>query len=200
MLNLNKKKKDKKTMKNMFKMLAMLMLIIANCSAAAATTNTATTTATATTTPPDKVFKWSVSFEGVGMTSVENAKYTLVGPQLGLSCTAPFVFHIPMEIGVRQGVLYGATVNCPVFDTEAFSDIHIPFTKHFSAFLGPVFTTLNGSCIISSWYVGPEAGFRYNLSDNLYLVAKGGYNFRMNDVSTRTGDTIGYGIGVGFSW
>lgn len=102
----------------------------------------------------------------------------------------------PCEVGGESTTTSGVSNKDGwVFRTEMFWDINIPLYKRLSMFVGPNLGVNYGECGTPSWSIGPEAGFKYDLSHNVFLYTRANYDWCFTDNSP---DAFRLGAGVGF--
>jgi hypothetical protein len=152
--------------------------------------------------------KWSLTLGGLGITPVNDigGNWTW-GGELGLSRAADLGF-VNTDLGARQMVAYGKVGSTPwtktenvappccgedwvtssgttdkngwVLRTEVFWDWTIPIYGRLSAFVGPNVGFVYGN-VSPQWTVGPEAGFKLELSSKVFTFARLNYDWNLSN-------------------
>jgi hypothetical protein len=179
--------------------------------------------ATTMTTPSPKLRMWEATVGGVGLTAGNDIGNNWQwGGELGVSRTINvnllFPNPIKTDLGLRQSVSYGTTADSTCQDlvvdspctelydqsgcdkkdgwwlrTEIFWDWNVPIYRGLSFFVGPNIGFNYGN-IAPTWTVGPEAGFRYKITQNVFMFTRVNYDVNITD----SNDLFRVGAGFGF--
>jgi hypothetical protein len=187
-------------MKNITKILFIVLMAFVTMGYCA--TNVVTNTTAQVQAPATSQYLWSTALwvDGITSMSPEKSYRTYFGPTISLSLEAPFIPHVPVELGVRQGIKYSSDQNCTLLNTEAFADLNVKLSKRWVVYAGPVFKVLYGTCTTGNQTIGPELGVKYYIWEHLFVTGKGSYDFSINDIESRKSDYVGYSLALGFSW
>jgi hypothetical protein len=99
-----------------------------------------------------------------------------------------------LEIGLRQAAFYSDGFSG---STSAFVDFNIPLGQ-FVPFVGLSTGFSYGEDVDDGWTIGPEAGLKYFIAEDVFLFARAAYGFDATEGFSDGG--FSYGLGIGCKW
>lgn len=90
------------------------------------------------------------------------------------------------------------TKDCLVGQTELFADYNLELGKRVTLYAGANASLAYGEGMTPVWFAGPEGGVKVNLTEKLYAYGRVNYDFQLNDRIGNSGDSLRYGVGIGF--
>lgn len=133
---------------------------------------------------------WVISLGGVGSTATTANNDTVFGADLSVGYTGNLL--LPLEAGIRQGISYDSSA---VFSTRVYADwtLFSIFNDRFDVFVGANAGVTYGD-IQSVWTAAPEAGFRVWVKQDVAILARSEFPFRLND-GAEFSDSVRYFVG-----
>jgi len=102
-----------------------------------------------------------------------------------------------LEVGVRQGLVWGDGGSAWSGSTAAAADFHFDLDRwqpYVGAFIGYSY----GSDTEDAWTAGPEVGVKYFVNSTTFIDANAAYAFDLNN-GLDSGSFV-YTLGLGFRW
>lgn len=133
-----------------------------------------------------------VSLGGVGTTATTSDAPTNVGFDVSVGLTGNFL--LPLEGGVRQSVVWDSE-DSAVFSTRAYADWTLfSLAKNtLDVFVGANAGATYGD-LQTVWTAAPEAGLRWWVKDDVSILFRSEFPFRLNDGAEFT-DRVVYFLG-----
>lgn len=131
---------------------------------------------------------WTLSLSGVGSTITSGNTGTSLGADLSLGRTGELV--LPLEAGVRQGIVYGDGTT--ILSTRLYADWTVLTVKSLDVFAGGnVGITYGNTSPV--WTAAPEAGVRWWVQEDVAILFRAEAPF---DITNETfSDNIRYTVG-----
>lgn len=141
--------------------------------------------------------EWVVSLGGVGSTATTGDVETALGFDVSVGLTGRLL--LPLEGGVRQSVSWD-TEDSAVFSTRAYADwTLVSLAKEtLDVFVGANAGATYGD-IQTVWTAAPEAGLRWWVKNDVSVLLRTEFPFRLNDGAEFT-DRIVYFLGFQVRW
>ena len=138
---------------------------------------------------------WVVSLGGVGSTTTTGNSETVFGVDISIGYTTKLV--LPLEAGVRQSISYDSE---SVFNTRLYADwTLVSFAKdRVDLFVGGNAGATYGDVSLS-WEAAPEAGFRLWVKEDVSILFRTEFPFRLDEGAEYT-DSLRYFLGFQVKW
>ena len=136
---------------------------------------------------------WSLTIAGSGTTTTQTAS-TSFGADVGLSYSGFAGLPTQLETGVRQGFGYSSEGEVMVGRTALAADWNIQVYKKLYVFAGAEAAVKYGNTS-PVWTAGPEAGVKYFVKKDVYLLGQVNYDFNLTD--SDQSDAMRYLVGFG---
>ena len=167
------------------------LLLTTSTFAADVSANTNAPVAVETVAAPVTPSYWVVSLGGVGETVTTGDTDTVFGADLSVGYTGKLL--LPLEAGVRQGVSYDG--DSTVFSTRLYGDWTLVSVAKDTV---DVFVGANAGLTYGDlqtvWTAAPEAGVRWWVKDDVAVLFRAEFPFRLNDGAEYT-DSVRYFLG-----
>jgi hypothetical protein len=102
-----------------------------------------------------------------------------------------------LEIGVRQGLLWGDGGSAWNGDTRAFVDYHFDMDR-WQPYVGANIGYTYGDSVSDSWLAGPEVGVKYFVNSTTFIDVNAAYEFNLEE--GLDDGAFFYGLAIGFKW
>jgi hypothetical protein len=177
--------------KTIIAVLSALALSVSTFAAGTTVGATNAPVAVETVAAPTTANAWVVSLGGVGESVTAGDTETVFGVDLSVGYTGQLL--LPLEAGVRQGVSYDG--DGTVLNTRLYGDwTLVSLAKNtFDVFAGANVGVTYGD-LQSVWTAAPEAGLRWWVKDDVSILFRAEFPFRLNDGAEFT-DSIRYFVG-----